>query len=189
MPGLIRFALVVAVLVLGGCSARPGPTFEPGVEQLPGPGYFLIRIVPAVAIDTRRIALAGDGHKTVLFLSHRRDDRFLSGTNLPSTLRAQVDGRECVGSIEIATDIEFDGTLTIKSDGCELRLDSNIVPVQSTTSSRRMAPWRLEIRQPGRKTISATIVTSSASSISARARARGLVSSQTTRARERPDDR
>jgi hypothetical protein len=43
--------------------------------------------------------------------------------DLPSTLRAHVDGLDCTGSIEMVSDLEHDGTLTIKGDACELRLD------------------------------------------------------------------
>ena len=58
-----------------------------------------------------------------MFLSHRGQDRFLSGLDLPSTLRAHVDGLECEGSIEMITDMEYDGTLTIEGARCDLWLD------------------------------------------------------------------
>lgn len=123
----MRAGKVLAPLVLGlvattGCGSI-GRTFEPGDEQVPGPGYFLIRVVPAEAIDTRQIEFSGYGDRTVLFLSHRGEERFLSGTDLPSTLRAHVDGHECSGAIEMFTDVEYDGTLTIDGVTCELRLD------------------------------------------------------------------
>ena len=123
MRVLGALAVAVGIVTVVGCGTGIGRTFEPGVEHVPGPGYFLVRIVPADAIDTRHITLAGNGDRTILFLSHRGDERFLSGVDLPSTLRAHVDGRECSGSIEIASDVEYDGTLTIDGDACALRLD------------------------------------------------------------------
>lgn len=112
---------VLTVALLAGCDQIVGRTFEPGVEHVPGPANFLIRIVPPEAVD--RVAFAGYGDRVVLFAARRGDERYLLGSDLPSTLRARVDGRDCVGSIVMVTDIEYDGTLTISADGCELRLD------------------------------------------------------------------
>jgi hypothetical protein len=116
-------ACASALVAVTACGTGIGQTFEPGVEHIPGPGFFLIRVVPADAIDDRGISFTGNGDRTVLFHSHRGQDRFLSGLDLPSTLRAQVDGLDCSGSIDIVSDLEYDGTLTIDGDTCELRLD------------------------------------------------------------------
>jgi len=112
---------VFAVFALAGCDAIADRTFEPGVEHVPGPANFLIRIEPPDAAD--RVAFTGYGDSVVLFAASRGDERYLLGSDLPSTLRARVDGRECVGSIEMVSDIEYDGTLTISAAECELRLD------------------------------------------------------------------
>ena len=93
------------------------------MERVPGPGSFVVKVVPGEAIDTQQVRFSAYGDRTVLFASHRGEDRFLTGVDLPSTLRAHVDGRDCEGSIDLVTDIEADATLTIDDDGCELRLD------------------------------------------------------------------
>jgi hypothetical protein len=93
----------------------------PASSTSPGPANFVIRVEPPDAVD--RVAFAGYGDRVVLFAASRGDDRFLLGTDLPSTLRARVDGRDCAGSIEMVSDIEYDGTLTISASGCELHLD------------------------------------------------------------------
>lgn len=123
MRGRAPVACAIALVAVTACGTGIGQTFEPGVEHIPGPGFFLIRVVPADAIDDRRISFTGNGDRTVLFHSHRGQDRFLSGLDLPATLRATVDGLECSGSIEMVSDLEYDGTLTIEGDACELRLD------------------------------------------------------------------
>ena len=123
MRGRAPVACAIALVAVTACGTGIGQTFEPGVEHIPGPGFFLIRVVPAEAIDDRRISFTGIGDTTVLFHSHRGQDRFLSGLDLPATLRATVDGLECSGSIEMVSDMEYDGTLTIEGDACELRLD------------------------------------------------------------------
>jgi hypothetical protein len=112
---------LVTVVVLAGCNAIVGRTFEPGVEHIPGPANFLIRVEPPDAVD--RVAFTGYGDRVVLFAASRGDERYLLGSDLPSILRARVDGRACVGSIEMVSDIEYDGTLTISDADCELRLD------------------------------------------------------------------
>ena len=109
------------MVVLAGCEAIVGQTFEPGVEHIPGPGNFLIRIEPPNAVD--RVSFSAYGDNVVLFAASRGDERYLSGTDLPSTLRARVDGRDCAGSIVMVSDVEYDGTLTITDSGCELSLD------------------------------------------------------------------
>jgi hypothetical protein len=113
---------VLAMIVLSGCQAIVGQTFEPGVEHIPGPGNFLIRVEPPDAVD-RVSFTAYEGGNVVLFSASRGDERYLSGTDLPATLRARVDGRDCAGSIVMVSDVEYDGTLTISGSDCELRLD------------------------------------------------------------------
>ena len=112
---------VLAAFLLSGCGVSVGRTFEPGVEHIPGPANFLIRVEPPDAID--RVAFTGYGGNVVLFAASRGEDRFLLGTDLPSNLRARVDGRDCAGSIAMVSDIEYDGTLTITAADCELHLD------------------------------------------------------------------
>jgi hypothetical protein len=120
---LTLFASSVLSFAVAACGIGVGRTFEPGVEHVPGPGIFLIRVVPADAIDTRQIKFTAYGDETVLSQSRRGDERFLSGLDLPSTLRVLVDGRVCAGSIDMVSDMEYDGTLTIGDATCELRLD------------------------------------------------------------------
>ena len=116
-------ASMVGLVVLAGCGTGIGATFEPGVEHIPGPGTFLVKVVPGDAVDDRRIRLSAYGDHTILFLAHRGIDRYLSGVDLPSTLRAHVDGADCSGSIDLASDMEYDATLTIDGDRCDLKLD------------------------------------------------------------------
>jgi hypothetical protein len=121
MRGRLRVGLAVTTFALSACRAGIGQTFEPGAEHVPGPANFLIRVEPPDAIG--RVAFTEHGDKVVLFKASRGEERFLLGTDLPSTLRARVDGRECTGSIEMVSDIEYDGTLTINASDCELHLD------------------------------------------------------------------
>ena len=118
-------ALVAALslMCLVGCGSGVGATFEQGVEAIPGPGHLVIRIDPPEMIDERSIRLSGYGDRIVLFRASRGEDRFLVGLDLPSTVRAYVDGRECAGEIQMLSGIEYDGTLTIEHDACELRSD------------------------------------------------------------------
>jgi hypothetical protein len=109
-----RWLVVLVAAMLAGCDA-------PVVEHLPGPASFLIRVMPPDALD--RVAFAGYGDRVVLFAASRGEDRYLHGTDLPSTLRARVDGRDCIGSIEMTSGVEYDGTLAIDPTGCSLRLD------------------------------------------------------------------
>jgi hypothetical protein len=125
MSRRLLVASMVGLVVLAGCGTGVGTTFEPGVEHIPGPGTFLVKVVPGDAIDDRRIRLSAYGDHTVLFRAHRGDDRYLIGTDLPSTLRAHVDDSDCSGSIDLVSDIEYDTTLTIDGEGCELRLDAS----------------------------------------------------------------
>ena len=118
-------ASMVGLVVLAGCDTGIGATFEPGVEHIPGPGTFVVKVVPGRALDDRRIRLSAYGDHTVLFVAHRGDDRYLIGMDLPSTLRAHVDDSDCSGSIDLVSDIEYDTTLTIDGEGCELRLDAS----------------------------------------------------------------
>lgn len=60
---------------------------------------------------------------TLTFPSRRDAKRYLTGTTLPSTLRARVDGAACEGNVELQEDLEADVTLTVTADGCTLRLD------------------------------------------------------------------
>ena len=102
----------------------PGATFEEGVEHIPGPGNFVVRVEPSEAIDERSIVFtAYEDHPTVLFRARRAEHGFLSGLDLPSTLRASVDGIPCAGSMELVSDMEADGTLRVDADSCALALD------------------------------------------------------------------
>lgn len=115
------FVGVLAVFVLASCEAIAVRTFEPGVEHVPGPANFLIRIEPPDAAD--RVAFSGYGDNLVLFAASRGAEHYLLGNDLPSTLRARVEGRDCAGSIAMVSDVEYDGTLTVTASDCELRLD------------------------------------------------------------------
>jgi hypothetical protein len=116
-------AAVVGLFAIPACGTGIGQTSEPGVEHIPGPGFFVIRVVPGDAIDARRIEFPAYGDRTVKFPGRNGADRYLTGISLPATLTAVVDGQQCVGSIAILSDVEYDGTLTIDGPGCELRLD------------------------------------------------------------------
>jgi hypothetical protein len=107
---------VLTAAVLAGCGAT-------GVEQIPGPASFLIRVEPPDAVD--RVAFAGYGDTVVLFAASRGEERYLLGSDLPSTLRARVDGQDCLGTIEMASGVEYDGTLALDATGCSLRLDES----------------------------------------------------------------
>lgn len=139
----MRVQRLMGVLALGsitGCGpALADRTFEPGVEHLPGPAWYLIHIQPDDAVDGRDIALRRDGEDLVRVsdLLHTRDRaanhgsvlmtdgsrRFVSGIALPMVLSVEVDGVPCVGVLELVVGRETDATLTIDADGCSLRRD------------------------------------------------------------------
>ena len=123
MRGTSSLGLVLALCVVSACASGIGATFEPGVEHLPGPGSFVVKVVPGAAVDDRRIRFSAYGDHTALFVAHRGNDRYLIGTDLPSTLRAHVDGADCSGSIDLVSDMESDATLTIDGERCDLTLD------------------------------------------------------------------
>lgn len=115
--------LVAVVALVAGCG-EAARTFEEGIEYVPGPASFVVRIEPPAAADTSRVEFtAYDDEPMRTFPSRRGVDRYLTGITLPSTLQARVDGSRCQGSIELLEDLEADATLTIAADGCELRLD------------------------------------------------------------------
>jgi hypothetical protein len=122
MHRLLLGAFAVGVFVVAGCRTGIGATFEPGVEQIPGPGNFLVKVIPRDTVENRRIRFSGYGDHTIVFVAHRGEDRYLSGVDLPSTLRAHVDGMDCSGSIDLLSDMEYDANLTIDRESCELRL-------------------------------------------------------------------
>lgn len=108
--------------LVAGCgdAAR---TFEPGVEHLPGPASVLAHIEPAAAVRTSLIELLTEDGSIRTFPGRRDDARYLSGTTLPATLRARVDGAPCTGEIDLIEDFQADVTLTVTPKGCDLRLD------------------------------------------------------------------
>lgn len=115
--------VVIVAVIVAGC-AEAGRTFEDGVEHLPGPASFVVRIDPPAAADTSLIEFtAYDDESTPTFPARRGVERFITGTTLPSTLQARVEGAACQGSIELLEDLEADVTLTVTADGCGLRLD------------------------------------------------------------------
>ena len=116
-------AVVAMVGLVAGCG-EAARTFEDGVEHLPGPASFVVRIDPGAAADTSQIEFtAYDDEPMRAFSARRGVERYFAGTTLPSTLQARVDGAACRGSIELLEDLEADATLTIAADGCQLRLD------------------------------------------------------------------
>lgn len=116
------FVAAVAVAVVG--CGEAGRTFEDGVERLPGPASFVVRIDPPAAAETSLIEFAAyDNAPTPTFPARRGLERYITGTALPSTLQARVDGAHCDGSIDLQEDLEADATLTVTLDGCTLRLD------------------------------------------------------------------
>jgi hypothetical protein len=117
----IRTALALLLVGVAAC-AQPGRTFEPGVEHLPGPASYVVAVEPAAAAD-RQIELLMDETVTRMFPAEHGAARYLTGTSLPSTLTARVDGRTCAGAIAIGEDLEADATLSVTLDGCDLRLD------------------------------------------------------------------
>jgi hypothetical protein len=119
--GRIVLAGVASTALLGCAAYSPSATFQDGVELVPGPAHFVIRIEPPEA--SPRVAFSGYGDTVVLFAASHGDERYLLGTDLPSTLQARVDGHDCTGSIEMVTDMEYDGTLRIDRDTCSLTLD------------------------------------------------------------------
>lgn len=120
----IRHGFVVALALAVAACAQAGGTFEDGVERQPGPASFVVRIDPPAAADTSRIEFtAYDDEPTPTFPARRGLERYITGTTLPSTLRARVDGAACQGSIDLLEDLEADATLTKTADGCTLRLD------------------------------------------------------------------
>jgi len=125
MVGVWLVAVVSAMaFAVSGCIGEAGRTFEPGVEHLPAPASLVVRLEPPGALDDRQIVLTSyDDQPTVVFPSQRGADRFLSGTTLPSTLIAWVDGARCAGSIELLSEMEVDATLTIDRNTCSLLLD------------------------------------------------------------------
>lgn len=121
LTSLLR-GVAVAVIVVG--CAKAGGTFEDGVEHLPGPASFVVRIDPPAVAETSLIEFtAYDDDPTPTFPARRGVERYITGTTLPSTLQARVDGAACQGSIDLLEDLEADATLTVTADGCALRLD------------------------------------------------------------------
>jgi hypothetical protein len=122
-PRRIRF-LSVALPLVGAVAAcaMPGATFEPGVEQVPGPAFCVVAVEPPQAADAK-IELLMDGTVTRMFPAERGEARYLTGLSLPSTLTARVEGRECDGAIVIGENLEADATLSVTVEGCDLRLD------------------------------------------------------------------
>ena len=121
MLGSCLRLMALAVLV-GGCG-EAARTFEPGVEHLPGPASVVVRIEPAAAATTSLIELLTDDGSIRTFPGRRDDARYLSGTALPATIRAQVDEAPCTGEIDLIEDFQEDATLTVTPEGCDLRLD------------------------------------------------------------------
>lgn len=117
-------SLLVTLPLVGAVAAcaMPGLTFEPGVEHLPGPASYVVTVEPPAAVDAK-IELLMDETVTRMFPAERGEARYLTGISLPSTLTARVDGRPCDGAIIIGEDLEADATLSVKVDGCDLRLD------------------------------------------------------------------
>ncbi len=117
-------SLLAALPLVGAAAAcaMPSRTFEPGVEHLPGPASYVVAIEPPQAADAK-IELLMDETVTRMFPAERREERFLTGISLPSTLTARVDGRPCAGAIVIGEDLEADATLSVTADGCDLRLN------------------------------------------------------------------
>ncbi len=112
----------LATAIAGCGDARR--TFEEGVEHLPGPSSFVVRIEPTAAADRLAITFSAyDGDVVETHLAQRDERRYVIGTTLPSTLRAQVDGVDCDGEIDLPENTEADATLTIEATGCDLRLD------------------------------------------------------------------
>ena len=137
LRGTLAYLLVTTAV---GCSPTlPDRTFEPGVEHLPGPAWYLVRIEPDEAVEGRDIVILGDGeevfrvadllrstdraenHGNVLMTDGSR--RFVDGISLPVVLSAAVDGVPCAGVLELVVDRETDATLSIDGDGCTLRRD------------------------------------------------------------------
>lgn len=111
------------VAVVAGCG-EAARTFEDGVEHLPGPATFVVRVDPGAAADASEIEfLAYDDAPMRTSPARRGAERYLTGITLPSTLRAHLDGVACRGSIDLMEDLEVDATLTVVAGGCELRLD------------------------------------------------------------------
>ncbi len=118
-----RLRLMALAVLVGGCG-EAARTFEPGVEHLPGPSSFVVRIEPTAAADRSAITFtAYDGAVIETFPARRDEARYALGTTFPSTLRAQVDGVDCDGAIDLPENTEADATLTIEATGCDLRLD------------------------------------------------------------------
>jgi len=134
-------ALGVA-LIVAGCSERGVQDAPPATafEAMSGPAWYLLRVEPDAAIDTRDIVLTTDqgaairprdllgptdladsGGADIFALDGRR---LVTKIGLPAALEATVDGRRCDGSVELMEDMESDATLVIGDDGCALRLDT-----------------------------------------------------------------
>jgi len=114
--------VTLALLGVVAACAMPSRTFEPGVEHLPGPASYVVAVEPPDSADAN-IELLMDETVTRMFPAERGEARYLTGTSLPSTLTALVDGRPCDGAIVIGEDLEADATLSVMADGCTLRLD------------------------------------------------------------------
>jgi hypothetical protein len=119
----IRSLLVTLPLVsaIAAC-AMPGRTFEEGVEHLPGSASYVVAVEPVAATDAK-IELLMDETVTRMFPAEHGEARYLTGIGLPSTLTARVAGRLCGGAIVIGENLEADATLSVRADGCDLRLD------------------------------------------------------------------
>ena len=125
---LVRLAPIRSVLItiplVGAVAtcAMPGRTFEDGVEHLPGPASYVVAVEPPAATDAK-IELLMDETVTRMFPAENGEARYLTGISLPSTLTARVDGRPCDGAIVIGENLEADATLSVRANGCDLRLD------------------------------------------------------------------
>jgi hypothetical protein len=99
---------VAAAALAAGCLApapTPGPTFEPGTEAIPGPGWVRITTDPAILGRPVSFRLAGSegvpGAQEGRVAAGEPVDTSLIA--LPGPMTVMVDDRACAGAAPVTT--------------------------------------------------------------------------------------
>ena len=122
MNRAVSLAPLVWVVASCGLSASPSPTFQDGVEALPGPGYFHVVGDPAVAQRSFVIhSLLPDGEESGVSdtMTDGRPVEF-DGVTFPGQVGLIVDGVRCDGRFPIESDRMTEVVLHLADDGCRV---------------------------------------------------------------------
>jgi hypothetical protein len=116
--------LVSSAVWVASCGFPQGltATFQPGVEALPGPGYFHLIAEPdraESAIDIRSVG--SDGVESRVVNSFQSGEVVeVDGTAFPGPRGLTVAGVECEGRFQVVQEMVTEVVLHMREDGCEL---------------------------------------------------------------------